>query len=169
MYPLHSLAAASCLLFLVAGWDIARRRVPNWLNAALIVTGLGAQAIFHGGWALLGGFAAVAITLIVLWLPWSARQLGGGDVKAVMGAAAWLGVASLFKFYLFAALAVGVAALICLLGSSAPARREVVQNLRLVWLRVGLPQVPLKGGAGRLSVPFGAAAAAAAVLLLWWR
>jgi Flp pilus assembly protein protease CpaA len=169
MYPLHSIAAATCLLLMVAGWDIARRRVPNWLNAVLIVTGLGAQAIFHGGWALLGGLSAVVITLIVLWLPWTARRLGGGDVKATMGAAAWLGVASLFKFYLFASLAVGLAALVCWLASSAPARREVVQNLRLVWLRVGLPQVPLQGGSGRLSVPFGAAAAAAAVLLLWWR
>jgi Flp pilus assembly protein protease CpaA len=169
MYPLHSLAAASCLLFLVAGWDIARRRVPNWLNAALVVTGLGAQAIFHGGWALLGGLAAVVITLVVLWVPWSTKRLGGGDVKATMGAVAWLGLASLYKFYLFAALAVGVAAVICLLGSSAATRREVMQNLRLVWLRAGLPQPPIAGGSGRLSVPFGAAAAAAAVLLLWWR
>jgi len=169
MYPLQSLATASGLLLLVAGWDIARRRVPNWLNAVLILTGLGAQAIFHGGWALLGGFAAVVITLVVLWLPWSTKRLGGGDVKATMGAAAWLGVASLFKFYLFAAIAVGVASLICLLGSAAPARREVVQNMRLVWLRVGLPSVSIAGGSGRLSVPFGAAAAAAALLLLWWR
>src|SRR5690349_12277879 len=105
MYPLVSLSVASGLLLLVAGWDIARRRVPNWVNAALIFTGLGAQMIFHGGWALLGGLTAAFITLTLLWIPWSTKRLGGGDVKATIGAAVWVGLAPLPRLYLFTALA----------------------------------------------------------------
>lgn len=167
MYPLHSLLVATCLLLLVAGWDIARRRIPNWLNAALLVTGLGAQAVFHGGSALLGGLTAAFITFVALWIPWSTNRLGGGDLKATVALAVWLGLGSLFKFYLYGALAVGAVSLVCLLLSSPRIRREVGQNLHLAYLRVGLPQVAAAGGGGRISVPFGAAAAAAALFLLW--
>jgi len=167
MYPLHSLVVATGLLLLVAGWDIARRRIPNWLNAALLATGLGAQALFHGGSALLGGLTAAFITFVALWVPWSTNRLGGGDVKATIAVAVWLGLGSLFKFYLYAALVLGAVSLLCLLLSSSRIRREVAQNLRLAYLRVGLPQVPAAGGGGRISVPFGAAAAAAALFLLW--
>jgi leader peptidase (prepilin peptidase)/N-methyltransferase len=166
-YPLHSLLVASGLLLLVAGWDLARRRIPNWTNAALAVTGLGAQALYRGGWALLSGLAAALVTLVVLWGPWSKGRLGGGDVKAALCAAIWLGLGSLLSFYLLAAVAGGLAAVICLLLSSAGARREVASNLKLVVLGAGLPEVPIRAGAGRISVPFGAAAAAAALFLLW--
>ena len=40
-------------------------------------------------------------------------------------------------------------------------------NLKLAAMR-DLPEAPIRGGLGRVSVPFGAAAAAAALLLLWW-
>lgn len=167
MYPLSSLLVATVLLVLVAGWDIARRRIPNWLNAALLITGFGAQGIFHGWSALVAGLAAAFITFALLWMPWSTRRLGGGDVKASIGAAVWLGLGSLINFYLYASLAAGLASLLCLLASSRAVRREIADNLRLVWLRVGLPPVTASGGAGRVSVPFGAAAAAAGLLLLW--
>jgi prepilin peptidase CpaA len=168
-YPLASVVLASGLLVLVAGWDIARRRIPNWINAALAVTGLGAQAHYHGGWGLLGGLGAALATLVVLWAPWSRGWLGGGDVKAALCAAIWLGPGSLPWFYLLTAVAGGVAAGLCLLGSSTRARREVADNLELMALQNRLPDVPISGGAGRVSVPVGAALAAAALLLLWWR
>jgi Flp pilus assembly protein protease CpaA len=169
MYPLPYLIVASLLLLLVAGWDIARRRIPNWLNAALLVTGFGAQGVFHGWKALVGGLTAAFITFCLLWMPWATRRLGGGDVKASIGAAVWLGLGALINFYLYASIAAGVASLACLVASSARVRREVVENLRLVFLRVGLPPVTASGGEGRVSVPFGAAAAAATLLLLWWK
>ena len=169
MYPLPSLFVATLLLLLVAGWDLARRRIPNWLNAALLVTGFGAQGLFHGWQALVGGLTAAFITFALLWVPWSTSRLGGGDVKASIGAAVWVGLGSLVNLYLYASLAAGVASIVCLLASSARVRREVAENLRLVWLRVGLPPVKATGGAGRVSVPFGAAAAAATLLMLWWK
>src|SRR5882757_2459130 len=138
MYPIQSLLIASALLLVVAGWDMARRRIPNWVNASLALTGLSAQALCHGGSALLSGAAAAAITLVILWSSWSKGRLGGGDVKAVLCAATWIGLPSLLTFYLFVCVAGGLAALFSFLQSSAAARREVAQNLQLVFLRVGL-------------------------------
>jgi Flp pilus assembly protein protease CpaA len=169
MYPTLLLLLASTLLLLVAGWDMARRRIPNWANASLAVTGLLAQALCHGGWAVLGGIGAAAITLVVLWSPWSAGRLGGGDVKAVFCAAIWLGLSELPIFALLAAILGGLFALVSVFRSSSAARRDMAQNLKLVWLRVGVPQIPIRGANGRVSVPFGAAAATAALLLLWKR
>jgi leader peptidase (prepilin peptidase)/N-methyltransferase len=168
-YPLASLLIASGLLLLMAGWDIARRRIPNWLNGVLGVAGMGAQTACGGGWGLLGGLGAALVTLVVLWGPWSKGRLGGGDVKTALCSAIWLGPGSLLSFYLVAAIAGGVAAGFCLLRSGAAARREVRTNLLLMASRVGPPEAPGAGRAGRVTVPFGAATAAAALLLLWWR
>jgi Flp pilus assembly protein protease CpaA len=168
-YPVFPLVLGTGLLLLVAGWDMAKRRIPNWANAALGIMGLGAQTLCHGGWALLGALGAALITLAVLWVPWTRKRLGGGDVKATLCASTWLGLAPLFKFYLVTAVVSGVVAVVCWLASSASVRREVALNLKLVALRVGMPDAPIRGGAGRVSVPFGAAAAAAAILSLWWR
>ena len=165
-YPVPPLLLVSALLVVVAGWDIARRRIPNWANAALGVTGLGAQALYHGGWSLLLGFAAGFITLAVLWVPWTKGRLGGGDVKAALCAATWIGTGLLFRFYLLAAIAGGLFALISFLASSAQARRDIQQNLKLMAIRA-MPDAPIRSGNGRVSVPFGAAAAAAALFVLW--
>ena len=169
MYPTFLLLTASALLLLVAGWDMARRRIPNWVNATLAATGLFAQLTAHGGWALAGGFGAATISLLLVWTPWATGRLGGGDVKAVLGASIWIGVHSLINFYLAAAIAGGLFALVSVARSSAAARVDMAQNMKLVLLRHDLPDISIRGGNGRISVPFGAAASAAALFLLWWR
>ena len=166
-YPVPTLLLASGLLVLVAGWDIARRRIPNWANAALGATGLGAQALHHGGWAALGGLGAAAIMLVLLWRPWTTGKLGGGDVKAAVCAATWLSPFLLIKFVLFGAVLAGVFAIASYLLSSRAARQEMRVNLKLAAMR-NMPDVPIRSGLGRVSVPFGAAAVSAALLLLWW-
>lgn len=166
-YPVPTLCLASALLLVVAGWDIARRRIPNWANAALGVTGLAAQFIYLGGLSALQGFLAALITLALLWKPWTKRMLGGGDVKATLCAATWLSLGLLTKYFLFAAVAAGVFGVLSYLASARHVRSEIRENLRLAAMR-NMPDAPMKGGNGRASVPFGAAAAAAAMLILWW-
>lgn len=165
-YPVISLFLATGLLVLVAGWDIARRRIPNWANAALGACGIAAQAVHHGGLSALGGVAAGLLMLVLLWSPWSKGRLGGGDVKAAVCAATWVGLALLPHLLLVAALVGGVLALVSFVASSRAARQEVRDNLRLLALRA-LPDVPIRGGGGRVSVPLGAAFAAATAFLLW--
>ena len=166
LYPLASLILATALLLLVAGWDMARRRIPNWANAALGMTGLTAQLIHHGAGALLGALGAAFITLMVLWTPWSKGRLGGGDVKATVCAATWLGLGSLLQYLAIAGVAGGAFALVSYLLSSQTARQEIRTNLQLAVVR-NMPEAPIRGGGGRVSVPFGAAAAVSALILLW--
>ncbi len=165
-YSLPLLILATGLLLLVAGWDMARRRIPNWANAALGVTGLAVQLIENGAGSMLGGLAAAFITLVVLWTPWTKGRLGGGDVKATVCASIWIGLGLLLQFLLMSALLVGLFALVSYALSARTARQEIRDNLKLAALRA-MPDAPIRSGLGRVSVPFGAAAAAAALLLLW--
>jgi Flp pilus assembly protein protease CpaA len=168
-HPELPLVLATGPLALVAGWDIAKRRIPNWANAVLATAGLSFQGLYGGTWALLSGLGAAVVTLVVLWRPWSTGRLGGGDVKATVAAATLFGFGGLLPFYLSAAISAGAFAVICLLASAAHVRRAIAENLKLAALRHGLPDAPMRSGGGRVSVPFGAAMAAGSLVLLWWR
>lgn len=77
---------------LYASWiDFAERRVPNWLNAAIAVTGVALQAGFFGwhgvGVAMLGMLVGFAVLIV----PWAMHGMGAGDVKLMMAIGCWLG------------------------------------------------------------------------------
>ncbi len=77
---------------LYASWiDYAERRVPNWLNAAILAAGFAAQATFNG-WAGVGwGFAGMWLGFGVLIVPWLMHGMGAGDVKLMAAIGVWLG------------------------------------------------------------------------------
>jgi Flp pilus assembly protein protease CpaA len=165
-FPLASLILATALLLLVAGWDMARRRIPNWANAALGVTGLAAQLLHNGGGSFLSALGAAFLTLVVLWSPWSKGRIGVGDVKATVCAATWLGLGWLLQYLLIAGISVGLFAMVSYLLSTRTARQEINSNLKLAALG-NMPAPSIRSRGGRVSVPFGAAAAASALMLLW--
>lgn len=86
---------------LLASWiDYSQRRVPNWLNALLIVAGFAVQGSYSGTaglatgtWGLLTGFG-------LLIVPWLMHGMGAGDVKLMAAIGVWLG--PLLTFYSFA-------------------------------------------------------------------
>ncbi len=77
---------------LYASWiDYTQKRVPNWLNAAILLTGLIAQFVFFG-WSGVGfGVLGVLIGFGVLIVPWTMYGMGAGDVKLMAAIGAWLG------------------------------------------------------------------------------
>jgi prepilin peptidase CpaA len=166
-YPIPSLLIATGLLLLVAGWDMARRRIPNWANASLGLIALIVQVIENGAGSMLSGLGAAVVTVVVLWTPWSKGRLGGGDVKATAAAAILMGLPWLMQYLILSALLVGLFAVVSYLLSARPVQQEIRANLKLAAMRA-MPDAPIRSGSGRVSVPFGAAAAAAALLLLWW-
>jgi prepilin peptidase CpaA len=166
-FSVTQLIAATLLIVAAAASDIWKRRIPNALNGTLMLAGLWAQASAPGWRSALGGLAAGAITLTLLWVPWSKGRLGGGDVKMAVATAAWMGLALLPAYYLSTAIAGGLVAVICYGFSAREARQEIKNNLAAMAAGAGLPDVPLKGGAGRRSVPYGVAVALAGLLLLW--
>jgi prepilin peptidase CpaA len=77
---------------LVACWiDYAARKVPNWLNLALALAGIAAQAAYFG-WSGVGtAFAGLAVGIGVLIIPWAMHGMGAGDVKLMGAIGAWYG------------------------------------------------------------------------------
>lgn len=87
-------AAALTLLLhagLAAVWDLAERRIPNWLIVSGLLLGFAFSAQTSGltglGFALLGA----AVALLVLIGPFALRWMGGGDVKLAMVCGAFTG------------------------------------------------------------------------------
>ena len=153
------------LLVAAALWDICRHRIPNALNGAVLLTGL-ATAVESGGWEQAGsGLGAALLCLAVLWWPWLTRRIGGGDVKLTAAAASSVGLTQVHEYLLGTALLVGMLALVCYGLSNLRARRQIASNMALMTLGI-LPEAPLHGGNGRVSVPFGVAAALSGLIIV---
>jgi prepilin peptidase CpaA len=103
------------LLILAAGWDIASFTIPNFLQAALVLsfvafvvaTGMAPAAI---GAHLLAGFAGLVAGFALFALGY----VGGGDAKLFACIALWLGFHNLPEYALLASLFGGALTLILL-------------------------------------------------------
>jgi prepilin peptidase CpaA len=106
MAPLLALAIILCLL--AAAWrDVAVRRIPNGIAAAVAAAGLGIRAL--EGLTALGASAAAAIALfLLLFLLFARGWLGGGDVKLATAIALGLPPEAIWPFVVITALAGGV-------------------------------------------------------------
>ena len=90
---------------MLASWiDYAQRRVPNWLNAALIVVGFAVQAYFYGLGGMVSGFFGLLVGFGVLIIPWAMHGMGAGDVKLMAAIGVWFG-----PWMTFVSFAVGTA------------------------------------------------------------
>jgi leader peptidase (prepilin peptidase)/N-methyltransferase len=105
--------ALALLLLAVAIIDARTLRIPDWLNALIIVSGL--IATWTLGRDLIAAAIGVAAGYAALWLVnWLYRRarrrdgIGLGDAKLLAGAGAWLGWAGL-PFVVLAASAAGLA------------------------------------------------------------
>ncbi len=108
------MAAAIGLLLCAAASDVATRRIPNRLTAALALVGvarLAAGLAAGGGWADPAlDLAAAGAVLALGAAGFAAGAIGGGDVKLAAAAALWLGAGAVGTFLAFSALAGGVLA-----------------------------------------------------------
>src|ERR1043166_7530049 len=111
---------------LAASWsDYRRHRVPNVLNAAIVLTGLLAQAWFFGRLGIQQGLMGVAVgggPLIVLWMM---KAMGAGDVKFMGALGAWLGPQMAMNALVVGGLVGGVLA-VCMLAAQRNWRQTSV-------------------------------------------
>ncbi len=98
---------------LLASWiDYAQRRVPNWLNLALILLGFGVQGYFNGSSGLAAGFWGLLTGFGLLIVPWMMHGMGAGDVKLLAAIGVWMGpLLTLYSFGLGAGIGGVVAVL----------------------------------------------------------
>src|SRR5580658_10428899 len=120
VFPLASLLCAS----LSAVYDVASRRIPNFLTFPGLVIGLALHG-FVGGWresvtAALGGLLCGLIFLIF----YLAGGMGAGDVKLMAAVGCLAGFSRIATLLVFTGLAGGVMAI-----AMALARRQLVATL----------------------------------------
>ncbi len=167
VFPLPYLGPVTVLLVAAAIWDIRHRRIPNALSLVVALTGIGAQALVKGGGAVLAGTCAGVALIALLWQPWLKGRIGGGDVKVAGAAATWMGIEHLPMYLLVTAAVGGLVAAICYLLSTRSVRHEMQNNLTTAATTMAVPDAPIRGGAGRVSVPYGVAVATGALVVLW--
>jgi len=135
----HATCAILIPGILLASWiDYAERRVPNWLNALLIVIGFAAQAVYFGTDGMATGFWGMLTGFGLLIVPWLMHGMGAGDVKLLAAIGVWLG--PLMTFYSFALGAVlgGIAAVTMILSTGR--LRMACVNIGVILAKCGNPQ-----------------------------
>jgi len=103
-------------MILLASWiDYRQHRVPNWLNAALMASGMVVQTTLFGWTGLQAAFLGLLVGLGLLILPWLMNLMGAGDVKMLAGIGAWLGPKLVFWSFVYGAVIGGVIGLVMIL------------------------------------------------------
>ena len=75
-----------------AVWDLASRRIPNWLTFPMLATGLVWSAWMGGPMGFVGALAASALLAAPYVLLFLYAGGGGGDVKLMAAIGAWAGL-----------------------------------------------------------------------------
>jgi prepilin peptidase CpaA len=122
--------------------DLSRRRIPNWLNVSIFLAGLLAQAVGGGPTALGQGLAGAGVGLALLLPLFHFRWIGGGDVKLVAAAGAWMSPTLAFWSTIIGLAGGGLIALAIALTNGAALRREVSLHLRTAALAMSTPHAP---------------------------
>ncbi len=158
------IVAVGVLLFIGAAADLLHRKVPNLVSGAVLATGVVTQLISTGFWGMGASVLAGLGVGAFLILGWSARLIGGGDVKLAATAAVCVGWSQL-PVYLFAtAIAGGIVSIACYLASSRQAQASMRSNLAAG--AYGLAPAVATPSGGRFPVPYGVAIAAGALFAL---
>src|SRR5579871_3531434 len=86
-----------CVLVLVAaGYDLRRRRIPNWLAGAGLVFGLGLNSFLYEAPGLRLALLGMGLALVIYVPIYALHGIGAGDVKlmaaigAIVGPAYWI-------------------------------------------------------------------------------
>ena len=150
---------------LAAGHDIRYGRIPNRLTVGGFAIGMALSAA--SGWGVaLDHLLAATVALALGVVLFSARVLGGGDVKLIVAVAALVGPSLLPTALLLACAAGGALALITCVrrGILLP----VVLNCRdmlVFWASLGRTGKPLPAASGTArTIPYGVAVGLGAVL-----
>lgn len=157
VFAAASLAAIGC--------DLAARRVPNTLNVAILGAGLAFRLLAGGltavGWGVLGALAGLALLVPIYARGW----IGGGDVKFVAAAGAWLGPLGSLWATLIGVAAGGLVSLAVLALGGAELRRKVAGNLTLLATHGVAPAIGERAARHKVPQILALAGAALAVFL----
>lgn len=120
---------------LLASWiDYAQRKVPNWLNATLIVLGFAVQGYFNGWEGVGNGAAGLLVGFGVLIVPWLMHGMGAGDVKLMAAIGVWFGPWMTLVAFAAGALIGGAVAVLMIVASGRT--YHALANMNVIWLKM---------------------------------
>jgi prepilin peptidase CpaA len=165
---------------LLASWiDYSQRRVPNWLNASLIVSGFLVQAYLRGTDGLWTGLGGLAVGFGVLIIPWLMHAMGAGDVKLMAAIGVWFGPWMTLISFVVGGLIGGVIAVIMI--AAGGKLRNAWSNLGLILVKCSNPKLAFDDfasahsfGATSSLLPYGVPLTIGSLIVLsgqvfhWW-
>ena len=165
---------------LLASWiDYTQRRVPNWLNALLIVLGFIAQGHFHGVSGLWTGLGGLGVGFGVLIIPWLMHAMGAGDVKLMAAIGVWFGPWMTLVSFALGALIGGVIALVMI--AAGGKLRSAWANLGVIVIKCSHPKLAFDDfgsthsfGSSSTLLPYGVPLTIGSLIVLsgqvfhWW-
>jgi prepilin peptidase CpaA len=136
---MHPYWITTCLILvpgvLLASWiDYSKRKVPNWLNASLIVLGLAVQGYFYGMKGISDGVLGMVLGFSVLIVPWLMHGMGAGDVKLMAAIGVWFGPWMTLVSFAVGAIIGGAAAAVMIISSGR--LHHALGNLNIIWLKM---------------------------------
>ncbi len=113
----------SSLYFLTGFWlgiavyqDVWNRRIPNWLTVPAAIAGVLFHTLFSGfPEGTIPSFQGAIVGFFLSAPPYLLGGVGGGDVKLLCAAGAWLGPAGIVYVFLFGSLWGGAMAMAVML------------------------------------------------------
>lgn len=154
MHPV-TLVAGLLYMVVVAISDLRERRISNRLNLAGLVVGLALQLVLSGWPGFFSGLSGFAVGFAILFLPFAAGMVGGGDVKFVAAAGVFLGWRLLLMGLAVGVVVGGVVGTFSLIrkGRFRSAMRGLLADL--VCISSGVRPTTLKQSAAVETIPYG--------------
>ncbi len=124
-------------------FDLATRRIPNVLTLGAAACGFSFHIYASGGPGARYAGLGWTLGLLMFFVPFALRGLGGGDVKLMAALGAWLGPRDVFWAALYTGVAGGVLAVALALYTGY--LRTALTNVRallLHWRVAGLSPLP---------------------------
>jgi prepilin peptidase CpaA len=116
------------LIAVASVFDVATRRIPNWLTVAAILVGLGGHTLTSQGSGIVFSSAGLAVGMVLLLPSVLLGGMGAGDLKLLAAVGALTGPMVTLKAGLFSVLIGGIIAIGVALrqGTARRALRRVV-------------------------------------------
>ena len=112
--------------------DLHSRRITNLLTFSAAALGIVVAGWTNGLSGALSSAAGLAVGLLIFFIPFALRGLGGGDVKLLAALGAWVGPTDVVWVALYTGVAGGVLAILTALANGYM-RTALVNIKRLLW------------------------------------
>lgn len=172
-YPVQPHLAFLVILLLAAtAVDVREHRIPNWLVAAGMSSGLLFHALAPQGAGLVFALSGLGLGLAALFPLYALRVMGAGDVKLMGMIGAFLGASGVFGVVLATMAAGGVLAIV--MAACKRALPQMLMNLHLMLIQRRLGQMggPHTGGVSTMpsvgKMPYAVAICAGTLVQLFF-